>query len=597
MINCRLTWLIFCCLILAMSQAMPRAMSQPSMLALSVEKTDGNLTQPPGDTGVQFTKIQDLKADQRAKNRPVKNKWAVVIGIDKFVEKPLNNGLRMDRAAEAFYDYLTDQKAGRFEKEHVRLLTNQQATRQSILATLGDKWLGQVAGPDDLVVVFIGTHGFPAADGITYLCAQNTVLDNVFATGISMNDLMDNLKKQVKSDRIVVILQACYSGAAELTAGAKSLFHFYNVDLSKLLLGKGFVILSSSKPDQVTWGDIFSSNLTKALRQGDGLISLNDAFKYAQQRTEYETTHDCVGCKVQTPLMKADWTGNDLVLGAPEAVRAADLPSTVATYLSAESQYLAANTCILAGDLDGAIAAYRLAIAADNKYADAYNDYATALAMKGKWQEAVEQYRLAVALKSDDELFHANLARALSKCGSAGEAQNELEVAYKLNPKDRVVLTALSDMAVKQGNLPKASLYLKEALRLYPGSAALHDHLSYVLAQEAQQPGEEGQLDLALAQAKEAVKIDAKSASALLNLGSILLLKDDCDGAASAYQSAIEIAPNNADAYYLLSTALEKKDDKPGASQALQKFLQLCSPNDARCSAVKQKLNSLTAKQ
>jgi tetratricopeptide (TPR) repeat protein len=548
---------------------------------------------PPGDSGVQFTKIQDLAPGQRATNRPVKNKWAVVIGIDKFIEKPLNNGLRMDKAAEDFYSYLIDPKAGRFDKEHVRMLTNLNATRQSIVATLGDKWLGQVAGPDDLVVVFIGTHGFPAADGITYLCAQNTVLDNVFATGISMNDLMSNLKKQVKTDRIVVILQACYSGAAELTSGAKALFHFYNLDLSKFVLGKGYVILTSSKPDQVTWGDIFSSNLIKALRQNDGLISFNDAFKFAQERTHFETTHDCQGCKEQTPMMKSDWTGNDLVLGAPPAEKTAGLPAGVNNYLTAESQYMAANSSVMAGDLDGAMSSYKSAIAADENYADAHNDYATALAMKGHWSQAIDEYKKAVALKPDDELFHANLARAYSKSGKQSDALSELELAYKLNQKDRVVLTALADICSKQGNLAKSSLYLKEALHLYPGSAQLHDRLSYVLAQEGQHPGEEGQLDLALTHAREAVKLDPKSVSALLNLGSVQLLKEDADAATASYKQAIELAPTNADAYYLLGSALEKKNDKSGAAQALKKFIEICPPSDARSAAAKKKLSNL----
>ncbi len=552
-----------------------------------------NAASPPGNSGVQFTKIQDLAPEKRATNRPVKNKWAVVIGIDKFIEKPLNNGLRMDKAAEDFYGYLVDPKAGRFEKDHVRMLTNTNATRQSIVSTLGDKWLGQVAGPDDLVVVFIGTHGFPAADGVTYLCAQNTVLDNVFATGISMNDLMSNLKKEVKTDRIVVILQACYSGAAELTSGAKALFHFYNLDLSKFVLGKGYVILTSSKPDQVTWGDIFSSNLVKALRQNDGLVSLNEAFKFAQERTHYETTHDCEGCKEQTPMMKSDWTGNDLVLGAPPAERTAGLPAGVNNYLTAESQYMAANSSVMAGDLDGAMNSYKSAIAADENYADAHNDYATALAMKGHWSQAIDEYKKAVALKPEDELFHANLARAYSKTGKSAEALSELELAYKLNAKDRVVLTALSDLSAKQGNLAKSSLYLKEALHLYPNSAQLHDRLSYVLAQEGQKPGEEGQLDLALSHAREAVKLDPKSVSALLNLGSVQLLKNDTEAATASYKQAIELAPSNADAYYLLGSALEKKDDKGGAAQALKKFVEIAPATDARSAAAKKRLSNL----
>ncbi len=542
--------------------------------------------------GVNFTKVQDLAPAKRADNRPIKNKWAVVIGVDKFVEKPLNNGLHMDKAAQDFYDYLVDPNAGRFEKDHVRILTNLNATKQSILSALGDKWLGEVAGPDDLVVIFIATHGFPAADGNTYLCAQNTVLDNVYSTGISMNDLMSKMKEQVKTDRIVIVLQACYSGAAQLTSGAKALFHFYNVDLNKFVLGKGYVILSSSRPDQVTWGDIFSKNLIKGLKEENGLVSLNKAFKFAQDKTQEMTTHDCQGCHEQIPVMKADWTGNDLVLGAPSAERTVGVPSGVVSYLAAESAYAQANGKASQGDIDGAIECYKEAIEKDPKYADAYNDYATALALKGNWAESISLYKRALAVKPDDSLFHANLARAYAKSGDPSSAVKELEAAYKLNSKDKNVLGALADMSLKQKNLARASLYLKEALQLYPSSPQLHDRLSYVLAQEAQQPGDDWLLDLALHHASKAVELDQHSLQALLNLGSVQLLKGDPAAASKAYQSAALLAPNNPDVYYLLASALEKDGNKDGAKKALQKFVEMSNGQDARVTNARTKLSA-----
>lgn len=575
------------------SLALPVALATTIAVPCSASEAQAK---PAGHSGVTFTKVQDLSTTKRAENRPVKNKWAVVIGIDKFVEKPLNNGLKMDKAAQDFYDYLVDPKAGRFEKDHVRILTNQNASRQGILNALGDKWLGQVAGPDDLIVVFIGTHGFPAADGNTYLCAQNTVLDNVYTTGISMNDLMQNMKSQIKSDRIVIVLQACYSGAAQLASGAKALFHFYNVDLGKFVLGKGYVILSSSQPNQVTWGDIFSQNLIKGLREHDGLVTLNDAFKFAQAQTQHDTTHDCQGCKEQTPVMKADWTGNDLVLGAPPAEHTAGVPASVANYLTAESSYAQGNVCMQSGDLDGAIVAYQAAISTDPKYADAQNDYATAVALKGNWDEAATAYEKAVSLKPDDALYHANYARALVKTGKTQEAQKELLRAYELNPKDKNVLSALADVRLKQNDLAGASLYLKEALQLYPSSANLHNRLSYVLAQESQQPGDDWVLELALQHANAAVKDDEKSVPALLNLGSVQLLKGQSTEAVATYQNAAKLAPDNADVYYLLSSALEKDGKRQEAAQALQKFLDICPSKDLRAGAARVKLSSLGGK-
>ena len=537
---------------------------------------------------IEWTKIQDLRPDARATNRPVKDKWAVVVGIGTFAEHALNNGIGMDRAARDFYNYLVDPRAGRFDKDHVVLLTDSAATRQSILSVAGPQWLGRVAGPDDLVVIFIGTHGFPSFDGNTYLLAYNSALDNLFATGISMKNFMESLRRDVKSDRIVLVLQACYSGAAELTAGAKALHKNFNIDLERITLGKGYMIASSSRPDQVTWGDVFSRNLIKSLRDKEGLVTFTEAFSAAERRTEYDTTHECAGCRPQNPVLKADWTGKDLVLGVPPVARVASVPAEALNFLGAEAHYMRASQAAAAGDLEAAIQGYRSAIAADPHYADAYGDLGSALALSGKWEEAAEQLRKAVAIRPSDALFHANLARVLARLGQDAESAKELKTAYSINPRDRHVLTALADRTLRSGDPASAVRYLKEALALYPKSAALHDRLSYALTKA-------GDLVNAQAHAEEAVTYDPSSASARMNLGSILLLRRNLPDAISAYRAAVKLAPDDPDARYLLSSALEKAHDKAGAHAELAKFVELCKPGDPRLEPARQHLQRLSA--
>ncbi len=265
-----------------------------------------NPAAPSAKAKVEFTKIQDLNPNAVSKNRPIRQKWAVVIGISKYRDKRLSNEIRNDKAARDFYTYLTDEKSGRFAPDHVKLLTNELATQHNIQTAFGPHWLGTVAGKDDLVVVFIATNGFPTTDGGTYLSSYDCALDNVYGTCLSMKDLMQSLKSSVASDRVVLVLQSCYSGSADLTSGAKSFPSTkknLNFDISQLMLGNGYVILSSSKPDQLTWGDVFSQNLINALKQQDGLIPLQSAFQKAKEQTEYETTYKMYPAKTQTPTM------------------------------------------------------------------------------------------------------------------------------------------------------------------------------------------------------------------------------------------------------------------------------------------------------
>jgi Flp pilus assembly protein TadD len=258
----------------------------------------------------------------------------------------------------------------------------------------------------------------------------------------------------------------------------------------------------------------------------------------------------------------------------------------------ADSAYARANAAVSSGDIEGALLLYRKAVQADPQSADLHNDYGTALALKGSWEEASTEYKTATSLKPGDELFHANYARTLIKLGRRSDAQSELRSAYKINPKNKNVISALADVYVKQSDLPGASLILKQGLQIYPGSSDLHNRLSYVLAQESQQPGDEWLLELALKHANDAVKDDQKSIQALLNLGSVQILKHDASSAVETYRKAVQLAPGNAETYYLMSSALEKNGEKVESVTALRKFLELGSPSDLRVKEAHDKLSS-----
>jgi tetratricopeptide (TPR) repeat protein len=552
-----------------------------------------NLSAPPAVSGVEFTKIQDLDPKARGTNRPIKQKWAVVIGASKFKESRLTptEASDMAQSAKDFSDYLVDPHGGRFERNHVKVLLDAGAPRQSIMTAIGPSFLGNAVGPDDLVVVYVATSAFPTTDGGSYLCTYDCALDNIYGTCISMQTLMSTLKQSVHSDRILLVLQSAYSGAAELESGAKSLgspAKSYNLDLQKVALGNGFIILSSSQPNEITWSTAFSKNLTKALRQEDGLISLNKAFGIAKEQTESETAAGGSRRK-QVPVMKSAWTGAELVLGVPPAEQVANLPASVSSFLSAEGAYLKASKFIAEGKIDEALEQYKLALVADPQYADALADYGAAMTMKDDWKSAADLYKKALAIHPDDELFHLNYARILDKLGQKDASMQELNTAYRLNPKDMSVLMALSNQSLAADQASTAARYLEQAVDLYPARSDSRERLSYALMKS-------GDVDQAAAQAKEAVHLDPKSASAHTTLGSILMVQGYVVPASEAYKQAVALAPNDANASYLLSRSLEKCGDREGAIAELNRFLQLCSPSDPRGTKAREHLEELKSK-
>lgn len=564
--------------------------------AWSQASTDGNSKLDANAAaklkGVEFTQIQDLNPTKSGTNRPIKQKWAVVIGTSKFKEGRLSPGKEDDMAqsAKEFYQYLIDPHGGRFDANHVKLLLDADAQKQNITTALGPSFLGNAAGKDDLVVVYIATSSFPTTDGNTYLCSYDCALDNIYGTCISMQSLMSSLKENVHSDRILLVLQAGYSGAANLNEGAKSLEPVkkqFNVDMEKVVLGNGFIILSSSQANEITHSSAFSRNLIAALKQEDGLIGLNKAFAIAREKTSKETGA-ADARKKQIPLMKSAWTGTELVVGAPPAERVANLPASVTSFLSAEGAYLKASKAMAEGKIEDALAQYKLAIVADPKYADALADYGTALALKGDWKGAADLQKRAIAANPNDALYHLNYARILEKLGDAENSLRELNQAYTINPKDTTVLMALSKKAMSSGQLKESVRFLEEAVDLYPARADLRERLSYGLMKS-------GEVDQSTAQAKEAVRLDPKSASARTTLGSALMVQGYVVPACNSYKEAVKLAPNDPNAHFLLSNSLEKSGEKEQAISELETFLKLAGDSDPRTGQAKDRLTKLKA--
>jgi tetratricopeptide (TPR) repeat protein len=259
--------------------------------------------------------------DEQSANRPVKDKWAVVVGISKF-ENPDLNLHYPSKDAEDFYKYLTTK--GNFAKDHVKLLIDEKATRQNILSLVGDKWLPHVAAPDDLVVIYVSSHGSSSGmdnEGVNYLLAYDSSVDNLFSSGLAMQDLTKTIKNRVHSDRVVMILDACHSGAA--AADSKGLERGGNVNADAIAQGTGQLVISSSAPDQVSWeskkdeNSVFTKYLMEGLGQKGNKTTLEDAFQFMKDKVQTEVLAE--RGVLQTPVLRSKWKGSDLVLNAPPA--------------------------------------------------------------------------------------------------------------------------------------------------------------------------------------------------------------------------------------------------------------------------------------
>ncbi len=536
----------------------------------------------------EFTRIQDLDTQAKAVNRPVRQKWAVLVGISKFQDKRLDSPIEYNKAARNFYDFLVDPKYGRFRPDHVRLLTDEKASKQSINNSFGERWLGKLCAADDLVLVYLASRSFPTTDGDSYLCAYNCAMDNIYGSCLSIESLMQNIRKNLKADRIVLVLESAYSGGVELEkstdgkTGTGNVPKNLNLDIDSVYTGTGLQILSSSKRDQLSWQTLFTDNLVLALKDKEGLVSLDEAFLKARHQTEFDSVRRMYQGRKQTPQMKSSWRGTTLALGCKPLDSTTGIPEDVQNFIGAEAHYFKANQAVINNNIDTAIAEYKEAIKADPALADARADYAVALGMKGQWQDAEQELRKAIAIKPDDPLYLTNYARVLDKLGSKEESKRILEKAYSISPKDRVILIALADKCIGLQDRETAMKLIDQALVLYPELAVVQDRMAFLLSMD-------GRVDEAFSHAKKAVKLDPDFSAARLKLGALYLLRGDPDSAIKEYQYVISKNDANADAHFLLAQAYDKvKDSK--AQAEYRKFLELAPAADGRRQAVKSRL-------
>ena len=286
------------------------------------------------DDGVDPFSIATDKPQPPSKLPPgkVRRKWALVIGISQFADKKIPQLVYPAKDARDFAALLEDEQVCRFNPESVHILLNGDATTKQIKADLN--WLARSAQPDDLVVVFIASHGSPRemdTRNVNYIVTNDTEIsspDQLFATALAMVEITEVIRSRIQARRTLVLLDTCHSGAA---AGARGLRLSADIGVSSLSSetldsirqGFGRAIITSSQAGQQSYesDDIkhgyFTYFLLQALRKSAGKDSIDKMFSYIRDQVS-----SSVAAKLkaqQTPVLSQSDRGAEIVLGAPEA--------------------------------------------------------------------------------------------------------------------------------------------------------------------------------------------------------------------------------------------------------------------------------------
>ncbi|MGB7266285.1 MAG: caspase family protein [Terracidiphilus sp.] len=236
---------------------------------------------------------------------PVQQKWALVVGIGHFTDAQIPRLNFTTADAKAFAATLEDPSIGGFPADNVHVLTDEQATTKNIKEELN--WIARHAQPNDLVVIYVATHGTPRtmdAAGANYLVTYDTEIynagafdeDSMYATAYPMVELANAVATRMKALRTAVFLDTCYSGGAAgagaatpaptatLTSAAPS-----SAMLAHMTEGTGRIVMAASQVNEESLESnqlghgYFTYYLLQVLKNGKGETPLSQVYSTVAQ--------------------------------------------------------------------------------------------------------------------------------------------------------------------------------------------------------------------------------------------------------------------------------------------------------------------------
>jgi uncharacterized repeat protein (TIGR02543 family) len=212
--------------------------------------------------------------------------WAVIVGVSDY--KYLNDLNYCDDNAREISRKLSPV----WGEDHVRVLTDSQATRANILDAID--WMADNADDDDTVLFSFSGHGSDYLSG--YFCPYDALLTSL-SNDISSSQLASAFWA-VNAEKTVIILDICHAGKFQ-----------------SILSNSGRVILMASRSDEYSWevssleNSIFGYFLIRAFNRfddadanGDYELSAEEIARYAGPlTTEFEST--------QHPVLDDQYSG------------------------------------------------------------------------------------------------------------------------------------------------------------------------------------------------------------------------------------------------------------------------------------------------
>lgn len=202
-----------------------------------------------GNRAAKTLKIQRIAAEPPAAQEPPGMKpslWVLAIGVSAYQDSSLNLKYA-DNDARSIVHTLKEQEGKLFAEINVKLLLNEDGTRENILDAMS-KFLG-MASYNDLVLIFIAGHGVKDRQtGSYYFVTHDASPDNLMTRGLLWSTFDEAHKRLANNvSKVMLWLDTCHAGA--MNVAMRGLEAGEELSLA-LRSAEGTYILTASKPGE-----------------------------------------------------------------------------------------------------------------------------------------------------------------------------------------------------------------------------------------------------------------------------------------------------------------------------------------------------------
>lgn len=215
--------------------------------------------------------------------------YILAVGLSQYKDPSLRLSFA-HKDAEDFVKTMNLQKGKLYEDIKVKLLINENATKDEILDGL--EWLQKETTHKDIAMVFVAGHGLNDSSGIYYFLPYNADIEKLKRTGLPFSDIKNTVASI--AGKVTMFVDTCHSGNV---MGKRAITDITGVINELTSAENGVVVFSSSTGRQYSledpaWGNgAFTKALVEGLQGradllGKGKITVNMLDTYIAERVK-----------------------------------------------------------------------------------------------------------------------------------------------------------------------------------------------------------------------------------------------------------------------------------------------------------------------